>query len=789
MKRLHRLPLTVVPILILPILLFARLLVGGEVLYWGTAGLQFIPWRAHAWQMLLGGELPLWNALNGMGAPLMANYQSALFYPPTWITFVFAAVGGNEALAYSFSLLIVLHLMWGGWGMIRLLKAVGVSPLGQVLGAMAFAFGQYWIGRVNFFSMIWAGAWMPFVILGANRIASPFGSPEETPEKRLSWLRWSLVLPTALMLLAGHAQLSWYILMLAGVWVVVGGWRSERALGMIRAAGMFLAAGMLAGMIAAVQLVPTAEFLLQSQRSSAVDYETALTYSLWPWRLLSLLAPDLFGNPGTGDFWGYANYWEDALYLGLLPLLLALRTLVGGWKKPAEGGAASKRTGTVFLWGFAVGGIVLGLGKNLPIFPFLFEHVPTFDMFNAPSRFLVWTAFALAMLTGLGTDLWKRPTGKGLYWTRLASAGGFAVTLGAGAAWIMMGNVSPSFIRAAALAGVWGLGAGVLTLTHPTAHNSMRWRWIWMAGVVLWVGADLWTANRHLIPSVPQHFYAMAERSDIPSGGRVYLSPEDEYQLKFRRFLRFEDYQPIEDPRHVRAVLLPNLNLLDGVALVGNFDPFVPARYMIWQEIAEGLSDEALKRWLRTADVSAVEQLDAFTPLGVRYEPLEGGDWLHWHSCAQMVPRDELQKAVTGAMQVVNEFPMLIVEGDRREMIGECNPVKVKYLSIQKSAQQILVTYEAETDGWLTAASVHYPGWRAELDGKWQQIYPAYGVFMTSAVPAGRHTIAFRYQPASFYWGAGVTFSSLIFVITWGIILRTRKPLTKKLRSDYGTGC
>ncbi len=788
MKPFKRLPLTLATILILPILLFARVLVGGEALYWGTAGLQFIPWRVYAWQLLLGGELPLWNALNGMGAPLMANYQSALFYPPTWITFLFAAVGGNEALAYAFSLLLVLHLMWGGWGMTRLLKAVGVSPLGQVIGAMAFAFGQYWIGRVNFFSMIWAGAWMPFVVLGANRIASPFGSPEEPSENGPSWLSWSLVLPIAMMLLAGHAQLSWYILMLAGVWVVVGGWRNGKAAGVIRAVGMFLAAGILAGMIAAVQLVPTAEFLLQSQRSSAVDYETALTYSLWPWRLLSLAAPDLFGNPGTGDYWGYANYWEDALYLGILPLLLALRTLVSGWNKPAEGGSVPKRMGTVLLWGFAVGGIVLGLGKNFPIFPFLFEHVPTFDMFNAPSRFLVWTAFGLAMLAGLGTDLWKRPTGRGLYWTRLATAGGFAVTLGAGAAWMMMGNVSPSFIRAAALAGVWGLGAGVLSLTHPTANSSLRWRQVWLVGVVVWVGADLWTANRHLIPSVPQQFYAVETGPDISNGGRVYLSQDDEYQLKFRRFLRFEDYQPIEDPRHERAVLLPNLNLLDGRELVGNFDPFVPARYVFWQGVAKELTGEALSRWLRIANVDTVEQLDAFTPLGVRYKPLEGGDWLHWHTCAQIVRGEDLHAAVTDAMRAADEWPVLIVEGYRREVIGDCSSGEVTFLTRQKSAQQIVVTYEAETDGWLTAANVYFPGWRAELDGKRLDIQPAYGVFMTAKAPAGRHTITFRYQPASFYWGAAATFFSLIFVITWGVILRTRKPLTKKLRSDYGTG-
>ena len=80
--------------------------------------------------------------------------------------------------------------------------------------------------------------------------------------------------------------------------------------------------------LAAVQLLPTAEYLLQSQRSAAVEYEAAMAFSFWPWRFLSLFAPEMFGNPVQADFWGSANYWEDAIYIGLLPVLLALGSLL-----------------------------------------------------------------------------------------------------------------------------------------------------------------------------------------------------------------------------------------------------------------------------------------------------------------------------------------------------------------------------------------------------------------------------------------------------------------------------
>ena len=69
---------------------------------------------------------------------------------------------------------------------------------------------------------------------------------------------------------------------------------------------------------------------------------------------------------------------------------------------------------------------LLALGKNTPIYPWLFNHVPGFDMFQAPSRFSLWAEFGLVMLAAIGVDQWSRPEGRGLYWTRLGTAGAFA---------------------------------------------------------------------------------------------------------------------------------------------------------------------------------------------------------------------------------------------------------------------------------------------------------------------------------------------------------------------------
>ena len=106
--------------------------------------------------------------------------------------------------------------------------------------------------------------------------------------------------------------------------------------------------GLIAVGISAIQLIPTAEYLISSQRSTAVDFELGLTYSFWPWRLLTLLAPNIFGNPGTANYWGYASYWEDAVYFGVLPLVLGLATL---FKIGRKGNADPRQPLIRLAWG------------------------------------------------------------------------------------------------------------------------------------------------------------------------------------------------------------------------------------------------------------------------------------------------------------------------------------------------------------------------------------------------------------------------------------------------------
>jgi hypothetical protein len=763
-----------------PALLFGIPLLSGRVLFWGIPSLQFIPWRWEAWQQMQQGIVPLWNSLNGMGAPLLANYQLALFYPPSWLTYLFAWVGGVNWMAWAHGLLVILHLFWAGLGMVRLTRRMGLGLLAQCIAGLAFSMGGYLVARAGFFSMIWTAAWMPWVILYTSGISAPI-KMDVTQRGRAGWLPLALV--TAMMLLAGHAQLSWYILIFATLWAGVGLIQQKTWMFALQGLVQFSGAVILAVLLASVQLIPTLEYLWQSQRSGAVDYQTLFSYSFWPWRFITLLAPDFFGNPGLGDYWGYANYWEDAIYIGLIPFLLAVSTLVRVFFKRRD------RALTGFLWTMTAASFILALGQNLPIFPFLYRYIPTFDMFSAPSRYLIWAAFSLALLAGIGAEQWRSPRGRALYWGRLATAGALAVTLGALLAGRLLGDVSPTFLRASTVAGLFGLAFGLFSLFRP--DQSDRRHVYWAAGVVAVVIIDLLQAGMWVNPTVAMDFYRNGSEVGAeqwqPDGHRLYMGVRDEYEIKYRRFLRFSDFRPIEDPLNLFRALLPNTNLLARVSSANNFDPIVPARYSLWMEEVDGLSDPGLSRVLELMNVRIATRIAGNSPSGFQQVNLQDPKRLRWFTCAEAVGSAEqaLEQIKLWAEGTdLSQTAMLLVEpekgaGSSGENCYEAEPVVLE-LTYDRTTE-LAMRVEVDEPGWLFMADTWYPGWRAYVDEIETPIHRANYLFRAIEVPAGTHQVLLRYHPVSFIIGILISGAGWLFVLISGIIT----PLFKRRKWGF----
>lgn len=124
--------------------------------------LQFAPWRDYGFAQLLAGEAPLWM-LVGAGAPLLANYQSALLYPPNWL-------GILAPLDLAHNALLIGHIALTGVGMVVLTRRLGYPALGQVVAGLTFGLCQYVVARAGFYSINAAVAWTPWLVVAADRL-------------------------------------------------------------------------------------------------------------------------------------------------------------------------------------------------------------------------------------------------------------------------------------------------------------------------------------------------------------------------------------------------------------------------------------------------------------------------------------------------------------------------------------------------------------------------------------------------------------------------------------------
>ena len=83
-------------------------------------------------------------------------------------------------------------------------------------------------------------------------------------------------------------------------------------------------------------------------------------------------------------------------------------------------------------------------------------------------------------------------------------------------------------------------------------------------------------------------------------------------------------------------------------------------------------------------------------------------------------------------------------------------------------------------------------GWRVHREGTVERPILAYGDFMSTVVPAGRHKIIFQFDPMSFKLGVWTTAAAVAILVGLGIVVLGRHPryvyekLMSLFTSDFG---
>jgi len=102
----------------------------------------------------------------------------------------------------------------------------------------------------------------------------------------------------------------------------------------------------------------------------------------------------------------------------------------------------------------------------------------------------------------------------------------------------------------------------------------------------------------------------------------------------------------------------------------------------------------------------------------------------------------------------------LLVDGPA---LGTCSPsTTMRSASVVTYEPELVrVRVEVPDTGYLVLLDAYYPGWMATVDGVAEPIMRANSMFRAVLVPAGDHTVEFRFRPDSLRVGGAISLVSV----------------------------
>ncbi len=141
--------------------------VGGQrTFFYRDFGVFTYPVAQYFRECFWRGELPLWNPLNNCGVPLLAQWNTAVLYPPSLFYLLFP-------LSWSLGVFNLGHLFFAGLGMYLLARRWTGNPLAAAVAGLAFGFnGLSWHMLMWVSNLAHLGVDAPGVVLRTRCLAA-----------------------------------------------------------------------------------------------------------------------------------------------------------------------------------------------------------------------------------------------------------------------------------------------------------------------------------------------------------------------------------------------------------------------------------------------------------------------------------------------------------------------------------------------------------------------------------------------------------------------------------------
>ena len=337
----------------------------------GASSWVFEPWAQVVHRLLSRGEVPLWTPYQGMGAPLAANMQSAVFDP------LLLPVHLHPSLLV-WDLCFLGALIAGIWFAQLFFRSLGMGWPASLVGAAVFGLSGFFFLYSNdqFFR---AYVFVPLLLLLVDRIIV---------SNRLRWVG-ALGATLAANIFLGMPEASLAVISFAGSYAIFRLVTSAEAGARLRAS-LRLAGGATLGVCLASPLL-LLFFEYASIAFSAHPPGGGAGLFSDPGRyLISWAVPFAVGTPLRGVFGGYSGTRN---WIGAGALILVLFGVSSGREMLRRPGVFFAATAALLLlkvYGFP---LVQWIGK-----------LPAFSQANFPVFFLPVCAFCLAAVAASGVQ-------------------------------------------------------------------------------------------------------------------------------------------------------------------------------------------------------------------------------------------------------------------------------------------------------------------------------------------------------------------------------------------------
>jgi len=114
------------------------------------------------------GELPLWNPLTFCGMPYIANPVTGALYPLNLLRSAISFDPTPLKTQIGLVVLVALHLLVAGIGILLLARTYGLSRAGALAAALVFLLSAIWVRRICEYHFIFMVAWLPWLLLLAR---------------------------------------------------------------------------------------------------------------------------------------------------------------------------------------------------------------------------------------------------------------------------------------------------------------------------------------------------------------------------------------------------------------------------------------------------------------------------------------------------------------------------------------------------------------------------------------------------------------------------------------------